>query len=249
VRAADDDPRSALPGIEAAAELATAHGQTEQLGWCHYSRCEALWVIGDWDAAIQAGLAAVALGDRYSYERLAYRTWVVLLPMAAARRDATLAADWERWWAVVADGLPSTPSPYARMLNGAISVWVAQATGREAPSPPDDLVDAVIPMGNPHFVAGIETVAQAWLDAGRGELVARAAATSASMAAEPDSTRLMRASAALLDAWVTGSQEAARACLQLAREHGAPWWELRALRALGDPSAEPIAAALGIGPS
>jgi hypothetical protein len=114
------------------------------------------------------------------------------------------------------------------------------------PAPPDDLVDAVIPMSNPHFLAGIETVVRAWLDAGRTDLAARAAATSA---AEPEPTRLMRASAALLDAWVTGSPDSARACLQLAREHGAPWWELRALRALGDPAAEPIAAALGIGPS
>jgi hypothetical protein len=131
------------------------------------------------------------------------------------------------------------------MLNGAIAVWVAQATGRTVPSPPDDLVDAVIPMSNPHFIGGVETVVRAWLDGGRAELAARAAATSAAMAAEPDSTRLMRASAALLDAWVTGSAASARTCLQLAREHGAPWWELRSLRALADPAAEPIAAALG----
>ena len=57
----------------------------------------------------------------------------------------------------------------------------------------------------------------------------------------------MRASAALLDAWVTGSSVSAQLALDLAREHGAPWWELRALRALADPAAAPIKRALRIG--
>ena len=88
---------------------------------------------------------------------------------------------------------------------------------------------------------------RAWLDAGRTDLVADAAARSAANAADPDATRLMRASAALLDAWAGGSADSARTAARLAAEHGAPWWELRALEALGDPRAADLAHGLGIG--
>lgn len=244
---ADSDPRAAIARLRAAADLASAHGLTEQAGWADYSRCEALWVVGRWDEALRVGLEVIELAERYAYQRLAFRTWVVLLPIAAAREEAALAAHWERWWSGAAGGMPSTPSPYARMLNGAIAVWVAKATGGQVPSPRADLTDAIIPMSNPHFIGAIETVVRAWLDAERTDLAVEAAARSTATAADSDSTRLMRASAALLDAWVTGSAASADTCLRLAREHGAPWWELRALRALGDPTAEPIAIALGIG--
>ena len=56
----------------------------------------------------------------------------------------------------------------------------------------------------------------------------------------------MQASAALLDAWTTGSAEAARRAATLANEHPAPWWELRALRVLGDPRADQLESAIGI---
>ena len=249
VMQADDDPRGALAALEAAAELASAHGLTEQAGWASYSRCETLWVVGDWDEALEVGRGVIELAERYAYQRLGFRTWVVLLPMAAARTDAALAEHWARWSAAAADHFPSASvvSPYGRMLNGAIAVWVAHATGRPVPEPPADLADAVIAMSNPHFIAAIETVARAWLDAGRHDLAAATATRSAALAAEPGATRLMRASAALLDAWVTGSADSARAALALAREHGAPWWELRALQALGDPRAAELERAWGIG--
>ncbi len=246
VMQADTDPRAALDGLRAAGAVASAHGLTEQAGWIDYSRCEALWVVGDWDEALRAGRGVVELAERYAYERLAFRTWVVLLPMAAARRDAELAAHWERWWATAVGHFPSSPSPYGRVLNGAIAVWLAQATGRLAPSPPDDLTDALVAMSNPHFIGAVETVARAWLDSGRPDLAAQAATRAAEIAAEPNPTRLMRASAALLDAWVNGSASSARVALELAREHGAPWWELRALRALEDPHAADVEAALNI---
>ena len=56
----------------------------------------------------------------------------------------------------------------------------------------------------------------------------------------------MRASAALLDAWTTGSAESAPTAATLARDFGAPWWELRALRVLDDPRAAELERALGI---
>ena len=245
---ADSDPRAALPRLEAAAELASAHGLTEQAGWARYSRTEALWVVGEWDEALELGRGVVELAERYAYERLAFRTWVILLPIAAARRDASVAEHWERWWAGSADHFPSTPSPYALVLHAAIAVWVAQATGRPAALPAEDLADSMIAMSNPHFLAAAETITRAWMDAGRIELATGAAARMAANGRDPDATRLMHVSAALHDAWVAGAATSAQTAAQLARDHGAPWWELRALRVLGDPRADALEGALGISP-
>jgi class 3 adenylate cyclase len=244
---ADIDPRAALPRLIAAAEVASAHGLTEQSGWAEYARTESLWVVGDWDEALAVGARVIALGERYAYDRLVFRTWVILLPIAAARGLSAVAEHWLRWWHGAATNFPTTPSPYARVLHGSIPVWLAQATDAPVSAPPADLTDAIIPMGNPHFVGAIETLARAWLDAGRTDVVAIAAQRSAELLAEPSPTRLMRASAALLEAWASGSTHAARAALDLAREHPAPWWELRALDALGDGSgAADIARSLGM---
>jgi hypothetical protein len=237
---ADTDPRTALARLDSTAEIASAHGLTEQAGWVNYSRTEALWLVGDWDRALDVGREVVALGERYAYQRLAFRTWVILLPIAALRGDAALVEHWERWWTAAASHFPSTPSAYARMLNAAIAIWVAQATGRQVPLPPDGVVDALIPMGNPHFIAAIETVVRAWLDAGRTDLARIAAERSAANATESDATPLMRASAALLDAWATGSTDSARLAAKLSGELSAAWWELRALRALGDARADTL---------
>jgi len=243
---ADTDPRAALVKLGAAGEVASAHGLTEQAGWISYSRCEALWVVGKWNEALRVGQEVVELAERYAYQRLAFRTWVVLLPMAAVRGDATLAARWEQWVATAFGDSPSAASAYGRLLNGAITVWVAQAMGRPIPAPPDDLTDALVAMSNPHFIGAVETVVRAWLDSGRLDLAATAAARSAEIAAEPGATRMMRTSAALLDAWVSGSAPSARLALELAREHGADWWELRALRALDDPGAVRVGRKLGV---
>jgi class 3 adenylate cyclase len=243
---ADTDLRSALPRLDATAELASAHGLTEQAGWVSYSRTEVLWVLGQWDLALDAGRKVIELGERYAYQRLAFRTWVIVLPMAASRGDHALAEHWGRWWAGAANHFPSTHSPYARVLHAAIAVWVAQATGKPVVPPADDLTDAFIAMSNPHFLNAAETLVRSWLDAGRTAPAGLAARRSAEFAADPDATPLMRASAALLDAWTTGSSDAARSAAALSRELGAPWWELRALRVLGDPRADALEDALAI---
>jgi hypothetical protein len=245
----DTDFPSALPRLEAAAEVASAHGLTEQAGWVSYSRTEVLWVVGNWNEALEVGRRLIDMSERNAYVRLTFRTWVILLQMAAARRDRALAELWERWWAEAADrfqSTASTPSPYARVLNAATGVWIGQATGRPAAPPPDDLIDALIPMSNPHFLGAVETVVRAWLDAGRTDLAALAAQRCAANAADPEATGLMRVSAALVDAWVTGSADSARTAAGLGTELGAPWWELRALRVLGDPRADDLEAVLGI---
>jgi hypothetical protein len=243
---ADVDPRAGLTMLAATAETAHAHGLTEQAGWVDYARCETAWVVGDWDPALELGRSVIGVAERYAYERLAFRTWMVLLQIAAARGDADLAKQWKAWWSGAAAHFPSTPSPYGRVLNGAVGVWVAQATGAVVPLPPPDLADAFVPFGNPHFLGAVETVARAWLDARRPDLARVAADRAAEHAADPSATRLMRASADLLEAWVTGSDATARAAAERAERHGAPWWELRAHLVIGDPRAAELARDLGI---
>jgi hypothetical protein len=226
------DPRGALPLLDSIIEIASAHGLTEQYGWCEYARCETLWVLGETDAALASGLATVELAQRNAYHRLAFRTYMILLPIAATRGDAALAERWQRWWAVAEPHFPPNPSPYGRMLRGAYLVWLAQATGAAVPEPAGELVDAAEPMENPHYLAAMETVIRTWLDMGRDDLAADLASRAAAQLAGEDSTPLRRASAELVGAWVSGSTAAAERAAQLAASLPAPWWEARAREAM-----------------
>ncbi|MEP7040433.1 MAG: adenylate/guanylate cyclase domain-containing protein [Chloroflexota bacterium] len=226
------DPAGALPLLASVVETAAAHGLTEQRGWCEYARCETLWVLGEFDAALASGIAALELAEQYAYHRLAFRTFMILLPIAAARGDPATAERWERWWAVGKFHFPPNPSAYGQMLRGAYLVWLAQATGAELPEPPAELVDAMQPMENPHYLAAVETVVRTWLDAGRGDLAGAMASRVAAEFGTDAAAPLMRASAALVDAWVNGSQDAARRAAELAASLPAPWWEARARAAI-----------------
>jgi hypothetical protein len=225
------EPRAAIPVLEETAELARAHGQLEDAGWCDYARCELLWLLGDWDGALRPGEAIVDLAERNAYDRLAFRTYVVLLPLTAARRDPRIADRYAAWHEASAPHLPSALSPYARLLRAAADVRIASARGRPVPPPPAEAVEAIIPMINAHFIAAIEDVTRAWLDAGRSDLAEAAGDRLAGFAAEDDATPLMRASAALVAAWL-GRGDAEEA-VRTAREADAPWWIARALRAAG----------------
>jgi class 3 adenylate cyclase/tetratricopeptide (TPR) repeat protein len=245
----DHDPAAALPGIDAAAELAQAHGMTEQSGWCELARCETLFVIGRWDEALDSGLRAIELGERYAYIRLAFRTWVVLLPMLAARRDSSLLERHARWWRQAKQHFPTNPSPYGSFLTAAVGAWRAAAAGETPPVPDASLTAFDLGFSNPHFLAAVETVTDAWLAHDRLDL-ARA------IAAKPvddEATPLMRSSSDLVRARVAAAEGAsqdphahARDSAAHARGIGASWWLARALRLLGDPEADALEAALGI---
>ena len=144
-----EDPRGALPLLDDVLEIATAHGLTEQAGWCEYARCESLWVLGDLDAAVAAGERALATAERYAYQRLAVPH--VHDPAAHRRRPARcgVADRWERWWAEAERHFPANPSAYGRMLRGAYLVWLAQARNAPVPLPSEDLVDAAMPDDEP----------------------------------------------------------------------------------------------------
>ena len=226
-----EGPAGALPDLEETAELARAHGQLEQAGWCDYSRCEVLFVLGRWNEALAIGQPTIDLAERNAYQRLAYRTYVVLLPIAAARGDRRIADGYRAWLARYADQLPAAPAPYARLLNAAAQLWMADADHEAAPPPPDEILESIIPMINPHFVVGVERVISAWLTADRQAVAIAGAAKVAAFAEGADATPIMRASSALLGALV-GRADPADA-VAAATAAGAPWWTARALRAAG----------------
>jgi tetratricopeptide (TPR) repeat protein len=239
-----EDPAAALPALEETAELARAHGHLEQAGWCDYSRCETLFLLGRWDEALALGVSIVDLAERNAYERLAFRTYVVLLPMAAERRDPSIADRYRAWQEAAAERLPTVHSPYAIVLRAAIEAWSARARGERPVAPPDETVDAIIPMINAHFIAAMETLVRAWIDAERTDLATAAGDRVAAFAAEDDTTPLMRASSALIGTWLGRVEPAA--AVEVARVSGAPWWIARALRAAGNAAeAEQIEGSLG----
>ena len=232
---ADTDPRAGLAIEDDAAQIAEAHGLTEQLGWIELARAEMSFVIGDWDAALDAGRRALDLGERYAYERLAFRTWMVVLPILAARGDDSWTARYTEWWAVAEAHHPKALSPYGKILNAAMPLWLARARG--APIDGDvPALDEIPPFSNPHVLAAREIVAEALI--GTGQL--DRAATIAGGEPDPDWTSLMRASNALIGAWIAGAAgDAGRAAsladvaVSHARPLDASWWLARALRAWG----------------
>jgi hypothetical protein len=239
-----EDPVAALPVLAETAELARAHGYVEQAGWCDSSRCEVLFVLGRWDEALAVGTGVVDVAERNAYQRLAFRTYVVLLAIGAVRRDPSIANRYRSWTRLWTDHLPAAPSPYAKVMTAAVDAWMSSADGRDPDAPPEATVDAIIPMINPHFVAAVETLARAWLDRGRRDLAEAAGDRVAGFLAEDDATPLMRASSALIDAWLGRVEPAA--AVEAARAAGAPWWVARALRAAGSAEAEQLERSLRI---
>ena len=232
-----DDPEAGMAAMADAGDLARAHGQLEQAGWCDYARCEQLWVVGRWDEALKVGMSAVDLAERNGYERLAFRTYVVLLPLAAARGDPAPADRYVAWGEAAAMTASPVMSAYGRLLRAAGEVWIAQAHGQPWSAPADEIIETIIPMSNPHFVAATEAVIRAWIDVGRMDLAGAGADRVAGFAADADATTLMRASGRARGRVAgRGSPEAA---VDLARAAHAPWWEARALRT-GESDAEAV---------
>ncbi len=245
---ATSDPVGAVTAFEETAALAHAHGLLEAAGWNDMFRAEVLWVLGRWEEAMAAATSVLELAERNAYERLAFRTYVIAMPLAAAVRDPMLAARYAAWDASLADRGPAVQSPYARVLRAAISIWTSASRGEAPEAPAADAIDALIPMVNPHYLAATETLARAWLDAGNADLASVAAERLAGFVDEEGATPLMRASAALVGAW-TGRTEP-RDAVDAAQAAGAPWWVSRALRAAGRTAeAETIERSLGVPPA
>jgi class 3 adenylate cyclase/tetratricopeptide (TPR) repeat protein len=235
----DDEPDAVPLLLARAADLAKAHGLVEQAAWCDYVLAETGLGAGRWDEAIDSGLRAIAVGEERGFSRLVYRDWFVLLPIGLARGREDLLRRARPAFPAWGEPGPSD-SAFARIAVTAAQLRLA-AAGLEPPFVPE--VEWALPSfdldhGGPSWLAGIETVVEAWLAA--GELDGAEAALDrmrARLELSP-TTRLASAVEALLRARLQSAQrrpqdaaaEASRA-LDLLGE-GGPWWRAKATRVL-----------------
>ena len=231
----DDDPLGALALFDRSADVCIANGLVEAAAWCDYGRAEVAFLRGDWDVALEVGLAAIDAGERHSFHRVVVRSWFVLLPLARSlgRHDLL-----EQAYPRFASRRGREPdSPYARIITTAAHLHFA-AIGLEPARVPD--VDERLASfegahGGPSWLAAVRTVVEAWVAA---DELDGAEAALARMAASTGSTKLAHATAATLGSTVLlarGDRTAARAeaeqALVLLGDR-APWWRLHALHAL-----------------
>jgi|tagenome__1003787_1003787.scaffolds.fasta_scaffold20983896_3 class 3 adenylate cyclase/tetratricopeptide (TPR) repeat protein len=228
----DDDPELALPILEEAAALARDHALVEGLAWCEYARAEALFGLGDWDAALDAGFRALATGEARGFQRVIVRTWFVLLPIAEARGRHDLvrqAHPWFEW----RDGR-EPDSPYARVIATAAHLRFAHS-GLEHFAVPD--VESRLPSfrlahGGPSWLAGVMTVVEEWLGQGDLDSAALALDTMRETLARVPSSGLAFATEAVLRSRLELARAdcaaAAAAASEALASTQAPWWRLRA---------------------
>ncbi|HUG48632.1 MAG TPA: adenylate/guanylate cyclase domain-containing protein, partial [Candidatus Limnocylindria bacterium] len=112
----DDRHAEVWPLADRAEDVARRRGGEEDVAWVDYLRAETGFVSGDWRAAMNCGLRAVELGERYAYHRVVVRTWHVLLPIAEARGERDLISRAAAWYAEREGTFPD--SPYARIMEG-----------------------------------------------------------------------------------------------------------------------------------
>jgi class 3 adenylate cyclase/tetratricopeptide (TPR) repeat protein len=252
----DDDPAVVADLLAPAAALAEAHGLVEQTAWCDYVLAEAGLSGGRWDEALESGLRSIAVGEKRGFSRLVYRNWFVLLPIAAARGSEDLL--WRARPAFPAWGERGpSDSTYARIVVTAAQLRLA-ASGLDRPFVPE--VEWTLPSfelvhAGPSWLAGLETIVEAWLAAGEREGAAEALGRMrASLEARPTS-RLTAAVEALLCGrlaleqgdTVEGVAQARRSLGLLGC--GAPWWRAKAIRlleAVGEADATLVAVAEGL---
>jgi class 3 adenylate cyclase len=244
--AVDDDPERTLVELEAAAELAEAHGLVEAAGWTEYSTTEAHLAAGTWDHALDIGLRNIEAAEERNLLRVGVRTWFTLRPIAQARGRTDLI---ELAFPAFERLRGASDSPYARIMVAAMELAFAEA-GLLPPLVPElepRLPAFTLGYGEPSWIAALEAVIQAWLDAGdlaevRAALDRLQAAIEGKHVGELalSSQALMRSRLLLAE----GDGAAAAAEAEKALVTRAPWWRSRALRALPTPEALAEAAAL-----
>ena len=245
---AERDPRQALDLLDELADVAGSRALTEQGGWIDLARAETLMVAGDWDDALVAAEHAIAAAERFAYERLGFRTWVVAFPILAARRSPDWLPRYEVWWSTLESHFPSTiVSAYGQILSAAIPLWIARA--QDLPLPlPGQLPEPLPPISNPHILAAREIIAEALLEHGELDALDRANAWEP----EPDWSPLMLASRELVLAWMAQSRgedptPAAERAIALLDPLDAPWWRGRALLLTGEAArGKELLAGLGV---
>ena len=260
----DDEPERALPVISAAAEIAAAYGLLEAGGWTDYMRAESFLSAGRWEEAIEVGLGAIDLGEAHGYHRVVVRTWFVLLPIARAQGRQDLIRRAFPRFEVRARLGHEADSYYARIVATATHLhFVALGLERAfVPTVTERLPCFDMDQSGPSWLAAVETVVEAWLDAGELDGAEQALDRMRARLALPPTTRLAEATEALLRARLLlarGDHEASAETARRALSHTAasgPWWRTKAIRVLEQAGAAPralveeaesIEARLGIG--
>ncbi|MFI5261456.1 MAG: adenylate/guanylate cyclase domain-containing protein [Candidatus Limnocylindrales bacterium] len=233
-----------VPGLLGPArELAVARGLVEDLGWIEHAECEAGLAAGEWARALEAGLAAVDLGERHGYDRIAVRSWSALLPAASLRGATATLERAAAWFETRAGRLPD--SPYGRMLYAGAHLWLARGgVGRfEAPTL-DHLRSAMAQWriaGSYEWLAAGDAVLDAWFAAGRGDWIREAIEgleapapgddfRPAALALDLHRARLDGAAAAVGQR--DGPVRTVRAIVDGFRGIGLPFWTARGIRVL-----------------
>ncbi|MGN6799089.1 MAG: ATP-binding protein, partial [Gaiellaceae bacterium] len=233
----DDDPAASLPAVDKAAEVAQVHGLVEQIGWAEYSRAEAHFALGDWDAAIATGRAAVAYGETRGFYRLVVRSWFVLRPIAVARGSVELLEQAYPRFAARQGMEPD--SYYARIVTTAIHLAFADAGLEPAFFPGIQLRLPCFDMdhGGPSWLAAVDAVVGCWFDAGELDGIDEALERMrASFERSPPSS-LAVATEALLRARLLarrGRVDDAITVAESARGIHAPWWRAKACRLIAE---------------
>ncbi|CAN5839151.1 hypothetical protein BH24CHL6_BH24CHL6_07670 [soil metagenome] len=246
----DDRHAEVWPLADRAEEIARRRGGEEDVAWVDYLRAETGFVSGDWQAALEAGLRAVELGERYAYHRVVVRTWHALLPIAEARGEQDLITRAAAWYAEREGTFPD--SPYARIVEAAAELHLMHAGLKpmRMPSVEDRLTSFDAAPEGPSWVAALETVVESWLAggalAGAADAVGR---LEKAVLLEPATSKLGRGTVLYLRARLNASQRMpaadveapARAALNVFAGIGARWWEAKGLGlliALGRGSAD-----------
>jgi class 3 adenylate cyclase len=245
----DDNPRASLPVIDEAAEVARVYGLVEATGWAGYSRTEAHLSSGDWDSALTAGLDAVDFAEARNLYRVVVRSWFTVRPIAVARgRSDLLERAFDRF---AARRGVEPDSPYARIVTTAMHLSFADA-GLEPPFVPgvaERLQSFELDQATPSWLAGVETIIDAWLAAGDLDGAEAALERMRASVTLRSSTKLAIATESLLRARLLmrrGRDEEAQHAARAALVTEAPWWRAKVYRLLGDPKADEIERELGI---
>jgi hypothetical protein len=240
----DDDPEAVPELLAPASALAEAHGLVEPAAWCDYVLAESGLCAGRWDDALDSGLRAIAVGEERGFSRVVYRSWFVLLPIAHARGLDGLLRRARPAFPVWGEPGPSD-STFARIVVTAAQLRLA-AAGLEPAFVPE--VEWAVPSfdldhGGPSWLAGIETLVEAWLAAGEHDGAEEALDRMRSRLELSPTTRLASAVEALLRARLRSAQRRPRDAAAEARRtldllgEGAPWWRAKAIRVLEDAGA------------
>jgi class 3 adenylate cyclase len=255
------DVGAAREVIEQANGICATYGLAEQAAWLEYLRAEAGLLDGRWDDAVSAGDRAIASARTHGFDRVQIRTWFVLAPIAAARRDRDAFARLHDFVA----SLHSAPdSPYARIVLAALELRLADAGYGEVSMPEVaprlNALDSSL--DQPSWVAAVERVVEAWLAAGELEAVRHVLFSAVAARRREGDSLLARPAEALVEARLARAEDrladaelAARSAAGAARSAGIAWWQLQALDLLADLQAaspaelrqiDSLRAALGI---